>query len=268
MIYNIKKIKELKGKYNYLERDTREDQIEHLRELLEKGIEFNPHVNILIGENGCGKSTIINMLRDVNFVEKSFIPKIGSFPNIKIAETFETADCVEIKADYSKPVFNLYRMIEDWKTMSDSNDAMEDKWGVAQRFAAIEESKGQNQIGDFRQLINIAYGGSYEGAFHIIYNNKDKHEDNIKLYKWYESNHKEGDNYTFLMDEPDAGLDIKNLKAIYDFIEYMATKRDDTQVVVSLHNVALITKLRKIEGINWIDVSGKDYLKEIEEFCK
>ena len=74
MINKVRLIETPKHAFNFLTEWSRNKQVGALRKRLEEGIEFTPGINILIGENGCGKSTVMNVIRSANRIEHSFIP--------------------------------------------------------------------------------------------------------------------------------------------------------------------------------------------------
>ena len=71
MINKVRLIETPKHAFNFLIEWSRNKQVGALRKRLEEGIEFTPGINILIGENGCGKSTVLNIIRSANRIEHS-----------------------------------------------------------------------------------------------------------------------------------------------------------------------------------------------------
>ena len=60
--------------------------------------------------------------------------------------------------------------------------------------------------------------------------------------------------YTVLIDEPDRNLDIYGIEDLYKMLSY---QRDDTQLIVIIHNPMLIYKLYKAKNrcnINFIEM--------------
>lgn len=115
MINSIRLIQSPKNQFNFLQEHTGNRQVSALRKKLEQGIEFKSGINILVGENGCGKSTILNIIRSANRIEHSFVPKQDYLRITTITELNELFDSFEIKQDYRYAVFNLYRIFEDKK---------------------------------------------------------------------------------------------------------------------------------------------------------
>lgn len=59
------------------------------------------------------------------------------------------------------------------------------------------------------------------------------------------------------MDEPDEGLDIYRLKELCSLLEMMVddAPRSCIQPVVAIHNVAIIKRLLKKGGVNFIELT-------------
>lgn len=269
MIYSVKVVGEPTHKFNYLRELSRDDNIKHLYEKLAEGIEFKTGLNILIGKNGSGKSTVMNIIRVFNMCDDWFCPKF--MPGLlgdtlgKTDNLLELLECFEVEADYRKPVFNLYRMAEDRHALL-SQDSLFSRESVAAFLGGTEESKGQNQMGDFNQLMHTAYESQSISVLDLVGQNVSKYERLNDIGNYYLKHHKDSKYYTTLLDEPDAGLDVDNLDKIYDYLFYMAKdEHRNSQVICSLHNVALIKKLMNCCDINWIEMS-EGYLEKIRCF--
>lgn len=279
MIKFVKTICESDSCFNYLREYSRNKQVRELTAKLWDGIEFKPGINIIIGENGCGKSTLLNIIRQGNLLTHSFIPKKSRFPITDVENLDNIYKCFVIKQDLSTPVFNLYRMSEDSHKLA-SNE-LNDKAELTQFLGMREESKGQNVKGDLSQLFHIMFKQSSE-CYPLLYYVKEltktfpakdvsdspfiKEVNGEALLETVKGNHTECKEpmYTILMDEPDAGLDVENLKDVYGML---STQRPDTQVIAVVHNPLLIYKLSKLDYINIIEMS-KNYLSEIKNFLE
>lgn len=269
MIYSVKIIAEPSHKFNYLREHSEDNDIEHLYGKLVEGVTFRPGLNILIGKNGCGKSTILNIIRIFNMCNDWFCPKF--MPGLlgdtigKIDNLLELINCFDVEADYRKSVYNLYRMMEDRHRLS-TGDALFSKESVSAFMGGAEESKGQNQMGDFNQLMHIAYESQSISVLDLVGQNVGKYERLNNIGNYYLKHQKDSQYYTTLLDEPDAGLDVDNLDEIYDYLYYMAKdEHHNSQVICSLHNVALIKKLMSRCDINWIEMSD-GYLEKVKNF--
>ena len=171
-----------------------------------------------------------------------------------------------MKADYNNLVFNLYSMRNDSSRSNDS--VLKDRSTVLQFMDLQTKSNGQNQMGDLSQLIHIMFETQNYNVNQLITKfdkerNSDVFEDELNLAKkFYAENQKDSNRVTILMDEVDQGLDIDNLE---DICGMLSANREDTQLIISLHNIALIQKLRKLPFVNIIEVS-EGYLNKIDEF--
>ena len=64
------------------------------------------------------------------------------------------------------------------------------------------------------------------------------------------------------MDEPDRNLSICNIGNIMPFFEY---KKEETQVIATIHNPLIIYKLSKDKSINFIELTDGYVDKVVEE---
>lgn len=267
MIYNLKLTdKFTNGILHYIW--TNEDCL-NIKNLLQKGIEFKDRLNILVGKNGSGKSTILNIIRYFTFCKGGFNSELfidDLDTKFRLADNENLYKAFEMKADYNNLVFNLYSMRND---SSRSNDTILKDFNTVSQFMDLQtKSNGQNQMGDLSQLIHVMFDKKNYNVNQLIEKfdkerNNDVFEEELNLAKkFYKNNQKDSDKVTILMDEVDQGLDIENLEDIY---KLLSANREDTQLIVSLHNIALIQKLKKLPFVNIIEVS-EGYLDKIENF--
>ena len=288
MIYSLKLKEAPEHHFNYLREVTRNKQVANLYARLEKGIEFKKGLNYIVGENGSGKSTILNIIRHMNLCEHSFIPQPEYLRITTLENLGEAFRCFELKEDYRYTIFNLYRLFED-KEKVGSSSALDSLDDAKNYLMGKEESKGQNVMGDINQLFNWMFERQPEcfpmwkyvqdiheqGDFKddpekvngLVMRNADANSTTLMKAISDQCVEEEESIFTILMDEPDQGLDIKNLKSIYDVIGY---DKPQTQLIAVIHNPLLIYKLYKEHpDANWIEMS-KDYVKsvvnEVEDF--
>lgn len=273
MIFSVKKIGASDHCFNYITDVSRNHQVQKLCKKLEDGIEFKPGINILIGENGCGKSTVINIIREGNLLNHSFKPDPHYLMVSDLDQLQDCYDVFEIKQDLRYAVMNLYRMSEDPKKLA-SNDLRDGN--ELMQFLSIEESsKGQNVQGDINQLFNTLFEHTEECYPVVYYANKcaerfpEKTQFNKSGKEVLETlwkNHQEYKDVepciSVVMDEPDAGQDVENLSRIF---RMLSTPRDDMQIIAAIHNVAMIERLSQMENINIIEMSD-GYLEKVHKF--
>lgn len=267
MIYNLKLTEKFTdGILHYIW--TNKD-CSDIRNLLQKGIEFKDGLNVLVGKNGSGKSTILNIIRYLTFCQGGFSSELNANDldtRFHLDDNKNLYKSFEMKADYNNLIFNLYSMRNDSSRSNDS--VLKDRNTVLQFMDLQTKSNGQNQMGDLSQLIHIMFEQKNYNVNQLITKfdkerNSDVFEDELNLAKkFYSENQKDSNRVTILMDEVDQGLDVENLEDVYNML---SANREDTQLIVSLHNIALIQKLKKLPFVNIIEIY-EGYLNKIENF--
>ncbi len=220
--------------------------VEHLD--LPEEIEFKPGLNILIGPNGCGKTTVLNLIRRYAHCFKKYV----SDPvNDKLITNYRGTfqDGADLIADYTKPVFNL----RDSSSLEE-HESLESFQNFTQNYVRRSHSSGEDKHFTMATLMKTMFEEDHISEFNLL----DKFDGEIGEY--YKRNHVPGDAFTVLMDEPDSNFDIKKLSELHKMLSF---SRKDTQLIVVLHNPALIYKLKG----NFIEfVPG--YLDKIKEFIE
>lgn len=231
-----------------------------------KKIKFKPGVNVLVGKNGSGKSTVLNLLRMYTFCDGDFESvmqpnklldgKKGSFYNITkclLKDAFYGG--VDVVADYSIKTFNLCE-----------GDAYisSDEYSRDRLFARMErnaKSAGEERVFFFDMMCGKMFGDKLGFQINLNYCPSDAREA-AKAY--YDRNHKAGKPMpTIIMDEPDRNLDVYNAGMICEILG--DGQRDDTQVIASLHNIGVISRLMKCGKVNFIELTD-GYLDDVAKF--
>lgn len=277
MIYSLKLLQEPNDtSLKYLKEESRNRQIEKLYRRLEEGIKFKDGINIIIGENGSGKTTILNIMRKLLYCEHSFKSEEPMYFS-DWEDMAKLGECFELKNDYRKTTFNLYNMRFDKDAYHSGSDIiMRDPNALLQFQAISEESRGQNVMGDLSQLFNIMFNPekqpeNFPLAYYVqnFVNGKkfanDSWMKNIKkVGEYIKRDNVEDNSYTILMDEPDSGLDITNLKDIY---QILSVPKEQTQIIAVVHNPMIIHKLNKLDFVNMISLTN-NYANIIDSFLE
>lgn len=251
-----------------------------MKDLLSKGIEFKPYFNFIIGPNGSGKSTLLNFLKVPTLTYFSWFSMVKK-TDYCYGEDYSFANYIlkylKIEADYSLPYFNLNsRTVHDSKFRKDP-DIIDN---LIQEMDSRDLSTGQLKKRDMSQLITHLFEENHfeDNPFSISLKDKDKFGPNSSLFnkirqynnfinEYHKTSGETGlsknRQITIFLDEPEANLDLDNLIELYN--SFLSHKREDTQIICALNNVALIKKLFNNIEANWIELK-EGYLKRVCQF--
>ena len=248
-----------------------------------KTFTFKRGLNIVVGENGCGKTSLLRVIRKLWMCEHRS-PEMYShflfsqFFNPSFAQFFDDGlyEGVEMRADFRRPMFNL-RKPEEVR-----HESILDSVGNALQFMESGSmSKGENTMSAISMLINLMIGKSkisnpkeyfnFSKVLSQLQKSKTTGEcaDKVKsAVDWYRRNHADLDDrcLTVTMDEPDAGMDIYRLDKVRSFLETVSQVQRD-QFIVAMHNVALIRSIMGLPNVHFIELSP-GYLEAIKNFGK
>lgn len=255
------------NEYYYL----REDEDVNKRELLPKKIEFTPGLNLVIGGNGCGKTTLVDIITKLTLARGGLNNEYTFWDDVKIFypdssgfdPTYKPQDMFRIVNDYDAPV---HRMDDTGVKNKRGGYNFQNFRDFAQFFSEGKMSKGQRMINTLKMAIIEA--NEKMGVY-----TKDslfpKKQMNDMWTKAVEKTKEAIDGFNdstlpkkavLIMDEPDEGLDIDNLIALRDFL---VDASKTVQVIVVIHNQLLIKSLA--DKANVIELSP-GYLDKVTSF--
>lgn len=121
-------------------------------------------------------------------------------------------------------------------------------------------------MGDMSQLMHEMFDPEKQAeSFPLAYyvqKEKDFDEFTKFIKEYMHNNQVDSDKLTLLMDEPDSGLDIENIKDVFETISY---DNPNVQLIVAIHNPVLIHKMLKLNYVNTIEMTPC-YTKKVEDF--
>ena len=221
-----------------------------------KEYEFKPGVNIIVGENGCGKTTLLNLIRKYLLVDLSEC-SVGVF-NTNINDIFfclgdkHMYDGVGVYADYQRNTFRLCHTGE----RIHNEDVFENDHSIAEFFGQREASTGEGVLVAIQSLFARMYSKDAKLTFDYL-----QLGDNYPQYMQYIHDHLiEGDEWTILMDEPDRNLDIENIGQVRGILGF---HKPQTQIIAVLHNPLLICSLSKNPEVNFIEMT-RGYVNKVK----
>lgn len=278
-----------------LPKDVHCDYMYTLPSLRGKTFEFTPKINVIVGKNGSGKTSLLKVLRYLTFCDGQFGTNIKgpSYWELHWNNIFDRGHwhLTKMKSFFRKSTINL-RKRED----IGHGDEMSDSMSFMQSLGGFRRSKGEtatntigmmltylrggeegiNKHGDFKSSeVNLDHLDFKKMALTPIENAAKKGSSQSFMWKtmkkYYKDNALEENEenkihkgLTILMDEPDAGMDIYNVEQVYKIITGMPK---GFQMIVVVHNTGLIHRLSKIEGVNFIELT-EGYVKKVTEFVE
>lgn len=266
-----------------------------------KTFTFKPGLNLLVGKNGSGKSSLMNIIKKMTFCEKKIYSEIGEECwLLKLRDYVESGffHHVTLTRNWKNAVFNL-------RTFADLNEAnaFESCLNLSQMMDDNTHSDGERVFGAMNMLFGVfvknrARKGDKEnlrnyeervtepmrrdmarftryGKAKPIPKNADSDvrgrastEDMLAtVLDYYKAHNIDKNGYTFIIDEPDKGLDVFNLKTLFDFLKDVGKCAIPLQYICVLHNVALVEKFVNDPNVNIIEMTD-GYADAVRDFMK
>ena len=242
--------------------DNKDSPIGYLSELkaFKNGKEyvFKPGVNIIVGENGCGKTTLMELIRKYLLVDLSECSAGLYNSNINevcfgIGDDKHMYAGVGVYADYQRNTFRMCHAGE-----RNYNEAIfENDHSISEFFGQKQASTGEGVLVSLKALFGRMFSKDANLKFDYL-----QFKDNYMPYMKYIADHiVGGDEWTVLMDEPDRNLDIENICQIRNILN---VHKEHCQMIAVIHNPLLICALSKNPDINFIEMT-KGYVNKIKK---
>lgn len=215
---------------------------------------FKPGVNIIVGENGCGKTTLMKLLKLYLVVGYNECERGIFNSNINSIAKFNAFDGVDVYADYDK---NTFRLSHAGEKQKDKAIETFDDFGMA--YIQAKSSTGESVNIAIKKLLKLMFSQDVNLKFDY-----DQFKEDYPEFHKYILEHREKDcpnEFTILMDEPDRNLSLKNLKGIKEILSF---HKENTQIIAVIHNPLLIASLSKIPDVNFIEMT-EGYVKKMRD---
>lgn len=249
--------------YKVIIKDNQRSPLYYLPDLkaFKNGTEyiFQSGVNVIVGENGCGKTTLMKLIEAYLMIDKEECGR-GSYGSVisRLYGKFKTKeesfhDGVSVIADYEKNAFRLCHASE-----KDNDQIMSSFRNFGTFFEQRHASTGEGVHIALASLFGYMYGGDVSLKFDY-----SQFKENYPEYFKYITKHRNTsvDEWTILMDEPDRNLDIENIDEIKGILSF---HKERTQIIAVVHNPLLIYNLSNNSEVNLIEMT-KGYVKKVKK---
>lgn len=243
-----------------------------------KSVSFKSGVNIIVGLNGCGKTTLLNLIRRYTLCLNSITSTCPSgnleFNDLltKYPNPDKLCDGIKIISDYQGVVFNMM----EHNVLERRENFLQDRVKFQTYFNNLHCSTGEGISNGLDTLFKTMFDSKTNLEFpfkelkKIANSDFLPHQDKVtQLLQYYKENSFKYDDpkdfeFTVLMDEPDRNLDINRVKEIYDILNH---KKENTQIIAVIHNPILIYKLSKRSHVNFIEMTD-GYVQDVVDFVE
>lgn len=222
---------------------------------------FKPGVNIIVGENGCGKTTLMNLIKSYLLVYYTDCDKGIYRCNISnlykgALDSKKLLEGADVYADYQRNTFRLSHAGEKEK-----NQALETFEDFGTMFNQKHSSTGESVL----VAINSLFSHIFSKKAKLTFDYKQFKESDPQYWEYVKNHHQEGsDEWTILMDEPDRNLDIENINQVKGILSF---HKEHTQIIAVVHNPLLICSLSKIKDINIIEMT-EGYVHKVNQLVR
>lgn len=248
-------------------RDNSKSPIRYIENLdnFKNGTEyvFKPGVNVIVGENGCGKTTLLNLIKAyllVDYEECSLGMYNCNINNLLTGSLLDKEkrgifDGIDVYADYKKNTFRLSHAGEKAR-----NQAMTDFRDFGTFMDQNTASTGEGVLVAIGSLFNYMFSKDAKLSFDY---EQPKITENYHAYCEYVKNHRveTADEYTIIMDEPDRNLSLDNIEDVKNILSF---HKEQTQIISVIHNPLLIYALSDNKEANFIEMTN-GYIKKIRK---
>lgn len=243
-----------------------------------KSITFKSGINVIVGLNGCGKTTLLNLIRRYTLCLTNMTSTCPSgnmeFIKLLFFDDDKICDGIKVISDYQGVVFNML----DYKVLEEESNCLQSASKFNTYINMLNCSTGEGISSGLDSLFNVMFDPKTNLEFpikklkEIVINKYLPAQSKAKakqLLQYYRENSFQYDNpkdfeFTVLMDEPDRNLDINRVKEVYNILSH---KKDNTQIIAVVHNPVLIYRLSKSKNVNIIEMT-KGYVEDVVKFVE